>query len=292
MADSKFINVYGSKIHYLEQGAGDPILFLHGIPASSYLWRNIIPELSKMAYCVAPDLIGMGESDKPDISYNISDHIKYINGFIEALGLKKITLVLHGMGSMIGFNYAMQHPDNINGIVFYESYIGDLSDWKKFSLPIQHLTEMLKNEIDYQHVAYDEKLIDRIFNSASLRKLSKEELAVYAKPFAKPEHRKPLIQHLKEAPFADVNSSTVQLIADYTRFLENSMFPKLMIYTIPGFITPMATVDWCRHHLNNFKLVDLGEGLHFVPEYNPQAFSQAIANWYSTAVKKQQSIGC
>src|SRR5258707_79307 len=106
---SQYVDVYGSKMHYFEQGEGDPILFLHGIPTSSYLWRNVIPHISTLGRCIAPDLIGMGKSDKPDIEYSLSDHIKYIEKFIDTLKLKNLTLVLHGWGSIIGFNYAIRN---------------------------------------------------------------------------------------------------------------------------------------------------------------------------------------
>src|SRR5579872_1683639 len=120
---SKFVEIFGSKIHYVEAGSGDPILFLHGIPASCYVWRNVIPHLSSLGRCIAPDLIGMGQSDKPNIEYTISDHIKYIEKFIDALKLRRVTLVMHGWGSVIGFSYAMQHEENCKGLVFYEAYL-------------------------------------------------------------------------------------------------------------------------------------------------------------------------
>jgi haloalkane dehalogenase len=121
--DSNFVEVYGAKMHYLSTGKGDPILFLHGMPTSSYLWRNIMPGLSSEGACYAPDMIGMGRSEKMDIAYTIDDHIKYLNGFIRSLNLKNITLVLHAWGSILGFEYARLHPENIKGIAFYESHI-------------------------------------------------------------------------------------------------------------------------------------------------------------------------
>jgi len=116
---SKTAEVNGSKMHYLEQGSGDPIIFLHGIPTSSYLWRNIIPVLSEHARCIAPDLIGMGESDKPDIDYRVFDHIEYIDGLIAELDLKNITFVMHGWGSVLGFDHARRHEKNIKALAFF-----------------------------------------------------------------------------------------------------------------------------------------------------------------------------
>src|SRR3990167_11121560 len=110
LPSGKFVSIKGSNMHYVDSGSGSPILFLHGIPTSSYLWRHIIPALSSQARCIAPDLIGMGQSDKPDIDYRVFDHIAYLEEFIDALELKNITLVLHGWGSVIGFDYARRHP--------------------------------------------------------------------------------------------------------------------------------------------------------------------------------------
>ena len=118
-----YVEVLGSKIHYIDEGQGDPIVFLHGIPTWSYMWRNIIPSLNKQARCIAPDLIGFGKSDKPDIEYSVFDHIRYIEAFIKALGLKNITFVLHAWGSTIGFDYAVRHQDKIKGLAFLEAHI-------------------------------------------------------------------------------------------------------------------------------------------------------------------------
>ena len=120
---SHFVEVAGSRMHYLDEGEGDPILFLHGNPTSSYLWRNIIPHVTSMGRAIAPDLIGMGKSDKPDIEYTFFDHVKYVEGFIEKLDLKHITLVIHDWGSALGFHYAMRHPDNVKGLAFMEAII-------------------------------------------------------------------------------------------------------------------------------------------------------------------------
>jgi len=127
--ESKFIEVKGSKMHYIDEGEGDPILFLHGNPTSSYLWRNIIPYTKPLGRCIAPDLIGMGKSDKPDIAYGFQDSYEYLEEFIVALGLKNITLVIHDWGSGLGFHYANMHRDNIKGIVFMEAMVKPLA-WK------------------------------------------------------------------------------------------------------------------------------------------------------------------
>ena len=130
---ANFVEVHGSKIHYIDEGKGEPILFLHGNPTSSYLWRNIIPHLTNNARCIAPDLIGMGKSDKPDIEYRFFDHVKYIEGLIDKMKLKDITLVIHDWGSALGFHYAMRNEDKIRGIAFMEAILEPVENWDMFS---------------------------------------------------------------------------------------------------------------------------------------------------------------
>ena len=131
--ESKFVDILGSRMHYIEEGSGDPILFLHGNPTSSYVWRNIIPHLSAHGRCIAPDLIGMGKSDKPALAYRFEDHAKYLDGFIEKLELRNITLVLHDWGSGLGFHYFARHEDNVKALVFMEAILRPMS-WDEFPI--------------------------------------------------------------------------------------------------------------------------------------------------------------
>lgn len=194
--DSRFVEVNGSKLHYIEEGEGDPILFLHGMPTSCYLWRNIIPALAEQDRCIAPDLIGMGQSDKPKIQYNLNDHIRYIEGFIQALGLRNITLVMHGWGSVIGFDYAMRHPDNMKALVFYESHVRPALSLEMLSLPLQMRAFMLSDaEKNHDLIVKDNYFIEQFLPRAVLRKLTDKELAYYRKPFETVESRQLLWQY-------------------------------------------------------------------------------------------------
>ena len=121
--ESRYVEVHGSKIHYVEEGSGDPVLFLHGQPTSSYLWRNVIPHVSTLARAIAMDNIGFSRSDKPDIEYRFVDHVKYVEGFIEVTGLKNVTLVIHDWGSALGFHYAMRNESNVKGLAFMEALL-------------------------------------------------------------------------------------------------------------------------------------------------------------------------
>jgi haloalkane dehalogenase len=274
---SKSLEVYGSKLSYLEAGQGDAILFLHGIPTSSYLWRNIIPHLSSLGRCIAPDLIGFGHSDKPDIEYSVFDHIKYIDKFIEVLNLNKITLVMHGWGSLIGFDYAMRHQTNCKGLVFYEAFLREFED-NEFSLPLQE--QLLQNdENEYDIVTNGASFVDKFIPQVVMRQMTEEEMNHYREPFIPEGSGKPIWQYLKELPKINGKSKIDELIENYTNQLTKSKLPKLMLYSVPGFITTIATVIWAKEHLPNLEIVDIGEELHLAQESNPNLIGETISVW-------------
>lgn len=200
-AESHFVSVKGSNMHYYDLGSGDPILFLHGIPTNAYLWRHIIPALSAQARCIAPDLIGMGQSDKPDIAYRIFDHIAYLDEFIDALKLKNITLVLHGWGSVAGFDYARRHEKNIKAIAFYESHVQPVTDWSQLSLPVQQFATLLSRPgASYRAIIKQNYFIEKLLPRSAIQGLSPEVMTHYRTPFLTPESRKPLWQYLNDLP--------------------------------------------------------------------------------------------
>lgn len=277
---SHFLEVDGSKIHYLDEGNGDPIVFLHGIPTSCYLWRNIIPLVKSAGRCIAPDLIGMGKSDKPDIEYRIFDHIHYIDAFIEQLGLENITLVLHGWGSLIGFNYAMNHPHNVKRIAFFESHVRPSLSLDMASLPMQDRVFLLGDEAEQRRQIIDENyFVASFLKRATLTNLDKETVAYYHQPFEAIEHRKVLWQYFKGLPMGDGPEDVVELMERYSEYLQRSDVPKLMMYAVPGFVTNIETVVWCKAHLKELLLVDLGDAMHFAQETKPAEFAKVLLTW-------------
>ena len=279
-ATSNFIDVYGSKLHYLKIGSGDPIVFIHGMPTSSYLWRNILPGCSKNGTCYAPDLIGMGGSDKPDIAYTIDDHIKYISGFIKALNLKNITFVLHAWGSIIGFEYARLHPENIKAIAFYESHIKTIDTESESSLPVSEFVSLIKYQDNvYKKVIEDNFLLKNFLNVGMMNSLSKDDLEVYRRPFLNEKDRMVLLQYINELPFGRKANRVSDMIDIYSKFLQESKFPKLLIYAIPGFTTSVSVITWANENLPNLTIADLGDGLHFAQETNPISFTKALNDW-------------
>jgi haloalkane dehalogenase len=276
---SHYIDINGSKMHYLEQGQGNPILFLHGMPTSSYLWRNIIPHLAPLGRCIAPDLIGMGKSAKPDIEYSIADHIKYIEKFIETLQLKNIILVMHGWGSIVGFDIAMRHEALYRGFAFYEAYLRPF-DHENISLPFQEqLISLEEHEEVWDPLMNGAYFIDKVLPQGMITPLAEADMRHYREPFLAEGTGRPLHQYVQEMPRGTGQSEVDNLIAGYSKKLTQSKLPKLMLYSIPGFITTISTAIWARENLQNIELVEIGEELHYAQESNPALMGETISIW-------------
>lgn len=285
--DSRFVTVTGTRMHYLSAGAGKPILFLHGMPTQAYLWRDIIPTLSEHAMCIAPDLIGMGQSDQPKLVYSIDNHVRYLSAFIEALSLQDITLVTHGWGSVIGLDYAQRHPNKIAALAFFESHLRPIRDKRQLSLPMQQwIAQLPKASALEAEMLKSNQLLDYFFPNALMGRLSPAAKAVYAKPFEQAAARLPLVHYLQAVPKGESDSPTLQLIARYSQWLVASQLPKLMLYAMPGFMTTMESVAWARDQLSSLTQVCLGEALHFAQESMPAEFAQSLKNWYVDTVVK------
>ncbi len=281
---SHFLEIEGSKIHYIDEGAGDPVVFLHGIPTWSYLWRNIIPTVATQCRCIAPDMVGMGLSDKPDINYTVFDHIQYMTRFLDKLDLNNITLVMHGWGSVIGSHYAMQHQDKIKALVYYEPHLKPTKKWDELSLPVQQFLSLIQDEDHaYEEIIENNYLIETMLPTSVIRPLDNKELEQYRRPFKTPESRKPLLQYVRDFPKGNGQPEDVlALISEYSEQLKRSPIPKLLFYAVPGFITTISDVSWASENLPNLDLIDLGEALHFVPESYPFLFANEFIEWYQS----------
>lgn len=279
---SKRVNVLsGDAVHYLEMGSGKPMLFLHGVPTSSFLWRKVMPLLAEDARCIAPDLIGMGESDKPDIEYRVFDHIRYIESFIEMLDLRELTLVLHGWGSVIGFEIARRHPERIRAIAFFESHVRAATRWDMVSLPVQELVMPYRsNAISREDFIHDNDFLNKLLPMGSVCPLMEKTLDHYRQPYTTPSSRLPLWQYLNDLPTGDGPEDVVELIDTYSAWLQQSSIPKLMMYALPGFITTMETVGWTKDHLPELTLVELDQAMHFAQESMPGLFAYELKQWY------------
>ncbi len=282
--ESKYVQVQGSSMHYVEQGSGEPVLFLDGNPTSSYLWRNVIPHVSPLGRCIALDLIGMGKSDKPEIEYRFFDHARYVDGFIGELGLRNITLVLHDWGSGLGFYYAMRHEDNVRGIAFMEAIVRPIR-WQDFPEQARPLFQGFRTPgVGEQMVLEQNMFVEVLLPGATLRKLSDEEMAHYRQPFPDPKSRKPVWRWPNELPIDGQPEDVVQAVQAYSDWLKKSSVPKLLLYARPGAIIGEVLVEWCRQNFRNLKTVDIGPGVHFVQEDRPHEIGEAIAAWMKEEV--------
>lgn len=209
----------------------------------------------------------------------MTDHIRYIDKFIDVLGLKNITLVMHGWGSVIGLDYAMRHPDNCAGLVFYEAFLRPF-DGSDISLPYQEQLVSLQGQENMNELVMNGTLfIDKIIPQILMRSLSDEEMNNYRQPFVKQGAGKPILQYLNELPKGDGKGKVDKIIAAYSEKLTRSSLPKLMLYSLPGFITTIATAMWAREHLPNLEIVDIGEELHLAQESYPQLIGETISIW-------------
>ncbi|MCH9039618.1 MAG: haloalkane dehalogenase [Chloroflexi bacterium] len=278
--ESHYVDVLGSKMHYVEEGEGDPILFLHGNPTSSYLWRNIIPHVTSLGRAVAPDLIGMGKSDKPDIEYRFFDHVRYVDGFIEALGLKNITLVIHDWGSALGFHYAHRNDSNIKGIAFMEAILMPIPSWDMMPEQMREIFKNLRDpEVGYEMVVNQNFFVEQLLPMAINRQLTEEEMDRYREPYLEPSSRKPLWVWPNEIPIEGQPADVAEVVGAYSQWLQQTELPKLLLYGNPGAIITAPTVEWAKQSLKNLSTVDIGEGVHYLQEDNPHQIGSEIAEW-------------
>ncbi len=278
---SNYIEVQGSKLHYVDEGSGDPILFLHGNPTSSYLWRNIMPYLTPLGRCIAPDLIGMGQSDKPDIEYRFFDHVKYVEGFIEKMGLHNITLVIHDWGSGLGFHYAMRHESNIKGVAFMEAILMSIPSWDMFPADFTEAFQAFRTpEVGWDMLVNQNMFVEQTLPGAMIRKLTEEEMNYYREPFKDPAHRKPVWRWPNELPTEGEPADVVEAVTTYNQKLQQSALPKLLFYATPGGLIDEQMIEWCRENLKNLKTIDIGPGIHFLQEDNPHLIGSELVSWY------------
>jgi haloalkane dehalogenase len=286
---SQYVPVLGSKIHYVEQGKGEPILFLHGNPTSSYLWRNIIPYLSAHGRCIAMDLIGMGKSDKPDIEYRFFDHVRYLEAFIERMGLRNITFVVHDWGSALAFHYAMRHENNVKAIAFMEAILAPVPGWDAFHPDFREMFQAFRTpKIGWDMIVQQNMFVEKILPSGIYRELSEIEHNYYRAPFKDLQSRKPIWRWPNEIPIAGEPADVTEAVENYSRWLQRSEIPKLLIYATPGAIINEEMVDWCKKNLKVLGTAYVGEGIHYLQEDHPHLIGAALERWYDSLERSEK----
>ncbi|TMA53801.1 MAG: haloalkane dehalogenase [Deltaproteobacteria bacterium] len=271
------VAVRDTEMAYVDTGAGDPVVFLHGNPTSSYLWRNVIPHVEGLGRCLAPDLIGMGDSGKaPTGSYRFVDHARYLDAWFDALGLtKNVTLVGHDWGSALGFSWAYRYPDRVKGLVYLEAIVKPLT-WEEWPEPARALFTALRSPAGEEIILQKNVFVERILPASVLRRLTAEELAVYRRPYLEPgESRRPTLTWPRQIPLDGEPADVVEIVDRYAKWLATSAVPKLFINADPGVILVGAQREFCRTWSNQQEVTV--QGSHFVQEDSPAEIGQAIA---------------
>jgi haloalkane dehalogenase len=271
----------GGWISYADTGSGDPIVFLHGNPTSSYLWRNIIPHLSDHARCLAPDLIGMGDSG-PSASgtYRFVDHAAALDSWFELLGLNRnVTLVVHDWGSALGFHWANRHRDAVKGIAYMEALVRPVKwdEWSNAAVPV---FKALRSPAGEEMILQKNLFVETILPRSIQRKLTDEEMNQYRKPFEESgEKRRPTLTWPREIPIEGEPKDVVAIAEAYSAWLKESPVPKLFINADPGAILTGAQREFCRSWPNQREVTV--KGIHFIQEDSPHEIGAAIHDWYA-----------
>ena len=275
------VPVLGSDIAYVDVGTGDPVVFLHGNPTSSYLWRNVIPKVEGAARCLAPDLVGMGESGKSSNgSYRLVDHVRYMDAWFDALDLtQNVTLVCHDWGSAIAFHWAYRNPERIKGLAYMEAIVRPLT-WDEWPEAARSIFQGMRSPSGEQMVLEQNLFVERVLPASVIRDLTDEEMETYRQPYAEAgESRRPTLTWPREIPIDGEPADVVEIVDTYSRWLATSEVPKLFVNADPGAILTSAQREFCRTWPNQQE-VTVG-GIHFVQEDSPAEIGQTIADWYS-----------
>jgi len=274
----KRVEVLGSQLAYIEAGEGPVVLFQHGNPTSSYLWRNVIPHVAPHARCIAADLIGMGSSDKPDISYRIEDHARYFEGFIEAMNLEDVVLVLHDWGSALGLDWARRHEDLVRGLALME-FVWPIPTWLDLDRGGAEAFRGFRSEHGRELLIEQNRFVEDVLPSGVVRTLTEEEMTAYRRPFLDPASREPVYRFPNELPIAGAPIDVWAMVEAYHAWLLDTDIPKLFFWAEPGaFISPTRAA-WLQTRLKACKSVGLGPGRHFVQEDHAGLIGRQIADW-------------
>ncbi len=279
--EKRYLDVSGHAMAYVEAGQGDPIVFLHGNPTSSYLWRNILPYLQPAGRCIAPDLIGMGDSHKLPASgrdsYAFAEHRRYLDALLDALGVHdRVTLVVHDWGSALGFDWANRHRSAVRGIAYMEAIVRPVS-WDEWSPQTRAFFRKLRSPQGEQMVLEDNLFVESLLPQRVLRTLTDAEMDAYRRPFLEPgEGRRPTLTWPRQLPIDGEPADVCQIVASYGQWLAASPLPKLFINADPGTHSAQERA-FCRGWPSQTEVTV--PGLHFLQEDSPHQIGQALARW-------------
>lgn len=277
----KRARVLGAEMAYAEQGSGDPIVFLHGNPTSSFLWRNVMPEVIGKGRCIAPDLIGMGDSEKVGTgprSYRFIDHRTYLDALLEVLEVNQnVTLVGHDWGGALGFDWAHRHPDAVKGIVYMETIVIPVT-WEDWPEDARRIFQAMRSEAGEEMVLNKNIFVERILPASVLNPLDEEVMEEYRRPYRnRGEDRRPTLTWPREIPIGGEPAAVAEIVDSYGQWLSSSQIPKLFINAEPGSILTGRQREFCRTWPNQTEVTV--PGVHFIQEDSGPEIGRAIANW-------------
>jgi haloalkane dehalogenase len=273
--------VLNSTMAYRESGdPGAPtVLFLHGNPTSSYIWRNVIPLVAPIAHCIAPDLIGFGQSGKPDIAYRFADHVRYVDAFLAESGISSAYVVAQDWGTALAFHLAARKPEFVRGLAFME-FIWPMPTWDDFHAAGREIFRNFRTPgIGEKMILEGNAFVEQILPGATIRKLTDDEMAAYRAPFPTPESRRPTWRFPNELPIAGEPADVYSAMLEAHAALSQSSYPKLLFVGDPGVLVSPAFAEEFAKGLRNCSVVHLGSGAHYLQEDHPQAIGANIKQW-------------
>jgi len=278
--------VLGAQMAYHERGEGRPILFLHGNPTSSYLWRDVLPELEGLGRLIAPDLIGMGDSAKlaspgPD-TYRYTTHREYLWAFIDSVisATDSPILVVHDWGSALGFEWANQHRNRIRAIAYMEGIVRPIASWDEWSPSATPIFQGFRSDKGEELILDRNMFVERVLPRSVLRQLTEAEMSEYRRPYLAREDRWPTLTWPRQIPIAGQPADVVRIVEDYSNWMAENDIPKLFVNADPGAILVGRQRDFCRTWKNQTEVTVAGS--HFIQEDSGPAIGQAVAGWIKT----------
>lgn len=279
--NKKYINVLGKQIAYVEMGDGDPIIFQHGNPTSSYLWRNILPQLQGLGRCIAMDLIGMGDSEKLEdegnMTYSYNTHKKYFDGFLDAIGVESnATLVIHDWGSALGFDWANDYPEKVKAICYMEGIVQSM-EWEDWNEDAKGIFQGFRSPAGEEMILEKNLFIEAVLPGSILRKLSDAEMNEYRRPFNDKKSRRPTLDWPRQIPLENDPPEICKIVDSYSQWMAENNIPKLFINAEPGAILIGKQREFCRTWKNQKEVTV--KGSHFIQEDSPNEIGNAIFDW-------------
>jgi haloalkane dehalogenase len=275
------VNVLGSSMAYREAGNPEaPVaLFLHGNPTSSYIWRNIIPLVAPMAHCIAPDLIGFGQSGKPDIEYRFADHVRYLDAFLDNFGISSAFVIAQDWGTALAFHLAARRPEFLRGLAFME-FIRPMPTWKDFHVDaIETFQKFRTPGVGEKMILEGNAFVEEVLPSATVRKLTDEEMSVYRAPFPTPDSRRPIWRFPNELPIAGEPADVYSTLHKAHLALAQSSYPKLLFAGNPGALVSPTFAESFAKRLKNCRVVQLVSGIHYLQEDHAEVIGVSVNEW-------------